>query len=140
MESGAGGGSAVAERLVVDASVLLAVALEEPGGRAAERRLAGSAMSAVNLAEVLSQLAQRGLAVDELAVLIQRLDVEIVPADLAQAVRAAALHAATRPHGLALADCFCLALAQERNAEVLTADRTWGKIKAGVTLTIMPRA
>ena len=125
----------MARQLVVDASVLLAVVLGEAGGRAAESRLAGSAMSAVNLAEVLSQLAQRGLAAADLAVLIQRLDVEVVPADLPQAVRAAGLHAATRAHGLALADCFCLALAQQRDAEVLTADRNWTKVNAGVTIT-----
>jgi ribonuclease VapC len=127
----------VSSQLVVDASVLLAVLLGEPGGRAAESRLAGSAMAAVNLAEVLSQLVQRGLTIDDLAVLIQRLDVEVVPADLPQAVRAAGLHAATRAHGLALADCFCLALAQERDAEVLTADRTWTRVKSGVTITVI---
>jgi len=127
----------VPEPLVIDTSVLLAVALDEPGGRAAESRLAGSALSAVNLAELLSQLIQRGLDPDALAEVIRRLDLEVIPADLSQAIRAARLHAATRAQGLALADCFCLALAQERGAEVLTADRAWSKVKAGVPISIL---
>jgi PIN domain nuclease of toxin-antitoxin system len=125
------------EPLVIDSSVLLAVALDEPGGHAAEARLAGSAVSTVNLAELLSQLIQRGLDPDALADVIRRLDLEVIPADLSQAIRAARLHAATRAQGLALADCFCLALAQERGAEVLTADRAWSKVKAGVPITIL---
>jgi ribonuclease VapC len=127
----------VARPLVLDASALLAVALEEPGGRSTEARLAGSAMSAVNLAEVVSQLIQRGLDADGLDAAIRKLAVEVVPADASQAMRAARLHAGTRAQGLALADCFCLALAQERGAEVLTADRAWTRVRAGVPITVI---
>jgi len=94
-------------------------------------------MSAVNLAEVLSQLAQRGLDPERLTELVQRLDIEVVSADLSQAAGAAGLHAATRSQGLALADCFCLALARQRQAEVLTADRAWLAVKVGIPVTLI---
>lgn len=127
----------MARPLVVDASALLAVVLEEPGAAAAERRLPGSAVSAVNLAEVVSRLIQHGLEPAPLEVAIRRLDVEVVSADAALAFRAARLHAATRSQGLALADCFCLALAETLGAEVLTADRAWGRLKVGVPVTVI---
>lgn len=121
----------------MDASALLAVLLDEPGGRSVENRLPGSAMSAVNLAEVLSQLAQRGLDPERLTELVRRLDIEVVPADLSQAAGAASLHAATRALGLALADCFCLALARQREAEAVTADRAWLAVRVGVPITLV---
>jgi PIN domain nuclease of toxin-antitoxin system len=127
----------VARPIVVDSSALLAVLLDEPGGRAVENRLPGSAMSVVNLAEVLSQLAQRGLDPERLTELVRRLDLEVVPADLSQAVGAARLHAATRAQGLALADCFCLGLGLARKAEVLTADRAWLAVRVGVPVTLV---
>lgn len=123
--------------LVVDASVLLAVLLEEPGARTAEPRLAGSLMSVVNLAEVLTRLDQRHLDPVEGRTLIRRLEVDLVPADEPLAFRAAHIHASTRDRGLSLADCFCLALAQERNAEVLTADRAWSRVEIGVPITVL---
>jgi PIN domain nuclease of toxin-antitoxin system len=123
--------------LVVDASVLLAVALDEPGGREAEPRLPGSAISVVNLAEVCSYLIQRGLDPGALETVIGRLSLDAVPADFSQAMTAARLHAATRALGLSLADCFCLGLAQARGAEVLTADRTWSRLRLGLAITII---
>jgi PIN domain nuclease of toxin-antitoxin system len=88
-------------------------------------------------AEVLSLLAQRGLYPERLTELVRRLDLEVVPADLSQAVGAARLHAATRAQGLALADCFCLGLALGRKAEVLTADRAWLAVRVGVPVTLV---
>ncbi len=122
---------------MVDASALLAVLLDEPGGRAVESRLPGSAMSVVNLAEVLSQLDRRRVDALGLRTLVRRLDVDLVPADELHAYRAAHIHASTRPHGLSLADCFCLALAQDRGAEVLTADHSWRKVRLGIPITLV---
>ena len=118
-------------------SALLAVLLEEPGGRSAEPRLSGSLMSVVSLAEVLSRLDRLHLDPVEGRTVIHRLDVDLVPADEPLAFRAAHIHSSTRDRGLSLADCFCLALAQERNAEVLTADRAWKAVRIGVPITLL---
>lgn len=123
--------------LVLDASVLLAVLLGEPGAERAEGRLPGSALSVVNLAEVLSQLVRRGVDPVPLMSMVGGLDVELVAADATRAFHAAHIHASTRKHGLSLADCFCLGLAVERGAEVLTADRGWKSLAVGVPVTLL---
>lgn len=123
--------------LVVDASALLVLLLQEAGAPLVAARLPGSSMSVVNLAEVVSQLIQRGLDAQALDPVIQRLQVELAPVDADQSIEAGQLHAATRSHGLALADCYCLVLARRRDAEVLTADRAWSKLKIGVPITLV---
>jgi AbrB family looped-hinge helix DNA binding protein len=74
---------------------------------------------------------------ERLTELVRRLDLEVVPADLSQAVGAARLHAANRAQDLALADCFCLGLALARKAEVLTAGRVWLAVRVGVPVTLV---
>ena len=50
---------------VLDASALLTYVFGEPGAEQVETRLPGSVMHAVNYAEVLSKLAERGLSPED---------------------------------------------------------------------------
>jgi PIN domain nuclease of toxin-antitoxin system len=54
---------------------------------------------------------------------------EIIPFDRAQAQTAASLRPPTKALGLSLGDRACLALAIERQAVALTADRVWQALK-----------
>jgi ribonuclease VapC len=47
--------------LVIDASALLAILVEEPGAERWEAALTGAAISAVNLSEVVGKLADAGM-------------------------------------------------------------------------------
>jgi len=133
---------------VLDASALLAYLLDEPGAEAVEGVIAdGAAVSAVNLAECLSRLADVRPDVAELLG-NQAIDVQpealpywlpglgaggpVLPGTIApqpfttvDAMLCAALRPVTRSKGLSLGDRACLALGRRMPAPVFTADRSW---------------
>ena len=113
---------------VLDASALLAFLRNEPGADKVRAVLPFSSISAVNLAETLGKLVERGKALDDMAFQIGRLRLDVVPFDAAQARLAATLWGPARALGLSLADRACLALALDRGAAVLTTDRAWSRL------------
>jgi PIN domain nuclease of toxin-antitoxin system len=121
---------------VLDASAVLAFLWKEPGWQRVSDVLSagGSALGAVNAAEVGSKVSDRGMPDDKIETVLHSLDVEIVPFDAAQAVLASLLRARTRVLGLSLGDRACLALGQARNAVVLTADRSWTTLDLGIRI------
>jgi PIN domain nuclease of toxin-antitoxin system len=125
---------------VLDASALLAYLHDEPGADVVSGAVAnGTSISAANLAEVLSRVADRGGDPAELVEsFVQNglLDgaVEVEPVTLEDAVEIARLRPLTRSAGLSLADRACLALAGRLSAEALTADRAWSDVAVGVEL------
>jgi len=80
-----------ASRHVLDASALLCLIFSEPGADRVEAVMTGAAVSAVNYAEVVSKLVDRGVPTDEVAADLADLDVEIVPLDRDLAVMAGRL-------------------------------------------------
>jgi ribonuclease VapC len=127
---------------VLDASALLAYLGNEPGAEiVADAITGGAAMSAVNLAEVLSTLAVRG---KEPADVVSQLTgqgllggaIVVEPFITEDASEVARLRPLTRSAGLSLADRACLALARRLDAPVLTGDQAW----AGVVLDVDVRA
>ena len=114
--------------VVFDASALLALVLGEPGSEEASRYLGEGIISTVNLAEVMSTLAQRGATEARLDALLAKLPLKIVDFTTADARQAALLRPATRSLGLSLGDRACLAVSILRGATALTADRAWGQL------------
>jgi PIN domain nuclease of toxin-antitoxin system len=125
---------------VLDASALLAHLNDEAGADQVEEVLVrGSAISAANLAEVLSKLSE----VDEdPASIVESLrrqglfgtKLSIEPVTEEDAVTIARLYRATRTYGLSLGDRACLALAIRLGLPALTADRAWSRLKVGVKI------
>ena len=113
---------------VLDASALLAYLHQEPGSNEVRSVIGESVIGTVNWCEVAQKAARRRLDVDKVAGLLNELGLEIVPFSATQANLAARLWEHTRRHGLSLADRACLALAMDRNAPVLTADRAWAEL------------
>lgn len=130
-------------RVVLDASALLAFLLKEPGGeRVKEALLHGAVMGAVNLAEVGSKLAERGLDPGEVfahlrarGILGQAL--EVFPFTEEDALEAARLRPLTRSLGLSLGDRACLALARRLGLPALIADATWEGLAVGVGVEVV---
>jgi ribonuclease VapC len=120
---------------VLDASALLAYVLDEEGAEEVEEMLANSAaISAGNLAEALSKIAEQGGDPSEVAgeleargILGGLLKVEPVTAE--DAIAIAEMRPVTKEHGLSLGDRICLALARRLEVPVMTADRAWVELE-----------
>lgn len=124
--------------MVIDASALLAYLLGEPGSDAVVAALQdGAAMSAVNVAEVLSKLTDAGAPVDETWPPIEALGIEVVAVGVREAIGIARLRPATRDTGLSIADRACLDLAGSRGVPGLTADRAWMGVDVGVEVRLI---
>lgn len=128
---------------VLDASALLALAYDEPGAGRVEPALRGGALiAAVNWAETLSRMAERGEPVDvsvpRLRTRITRIGtLLIVPFDEAQAEQVARLRMPTKSLGLSLADRACLALGRLRRLPVLTTDRAWRSLHLSIKIDVI---
>lgn len=116
---------------VYDASALLAVIFDEPGADVVMDYLAtpGGEVSAVNWAEVVAKLVERGLTEAEAVSELSPLGLDIVSLDAKQANAAGGLRKVTRNLGLSLGDRCCLALVHLRDSCAITADRDWMELK-----------
>ena len=125
-------------RIVLDASVLLAVIHQEPGAEQLKPELLAEAtVCTVNLAEVHAKLVSSGWPPEEAWEDARSAAGVIVPFESEHAKIAGNLITQTRPYGLSLGDRACLALAISSNAAVYTADRTWKNLKLGVRIHVI---
>jgi ribonuclease VapC len=121
---------------VLDASAVLAVINGEPGSDRIELRLQDAPINAVNLAEVVTKLQERGfddVAIDEV---LQLLALDVRPLEPEVAIAAGKLRGPTRHAGLSLGDRVCLAFAQDLGAIALTTDRAWISLDIGVRIEL----
>lgn len=122
-------------QVVLDASALLAVLLEETGSEVVANVLSSCSLSAVNYAEVLTRLVREGLPPDEAIRKLAALKLPVIPWDQALAEAAADLGPLAKTHGLSLGDRACLATARSLRRVVLTTERTWRRLpKLGIEI------
>ena len=119
-------------KVVIDASAVLAVLQLEAGADAVVDYLRDAVISTINLAEVASKLVDGGLSVSDARRTIGMLGIDVEVFDEPQAYAAAALRIETKGAGLSIGDRACLALGAKLGATVLTADKAWKTVKAGV--------
>ena len=128
---------------VLDASALLAYLNDEAGAQVVEDALVqGSAISAVNMAEVLSKLTDLGKEPDEVSEELRRRGflggtLTVFPLTADDAVVLANLHRMTKAQGLSLGDRACLGLALRLRVRALTTDRAWSRPKIGVKVEVI---
>ena len=113
---------------VLDASAMIALIAQEGGADQVEAVLSDACASVINLGEVAQWLLCEGGTPEQARAVIDALEIEAVPVDWPQTLAAATLREQARAKGLSQADCLCLALAAERSATVLTADRAWAAL------------
>ena len=94
-------------------------------------------MSTVNLAEVVSKLAEAGTPEGTIKTVLGELGLTVIPFDEDLALRTGLLRPATSDYGLSLGDRACLALGQHLHRPVLTADRMWKTLKLGVDIQMI---
>ena len=121
---------------VLDASAVLAVIQEEPGAERIEAHLDTGCISAVNLAEIVGKLQDRGLGDNEIDELIALLDLDTRILDKEGAVFMGKLRQTTKLAGLSLGDRACLALAHSLGATAITMDRAWKSLDIGVAIQV----
>jgi PIN domain nuclease of toxin-antitoxin system len=121
---------------VLDSSAVLALLFEEPGASRVAVTLPGALISAVNLAEVMSKLRERGMPADLARSSVEETGVQIVDFDADQAWLAGDLRPMTRPARLSLGDRACLALGCLRKLTALTTDRAWAQLE-GFDVTVI---
>lgn len=112
--------------VVLDASAILAFLQGETGGEVVEAQLANGAVccGAANWSEVAQKVRAAGRDWDLVCALLDSYDIEVQPVTRDDAEWAARRW--RRGEAMSLADRLCLALAERLEAEVLTADATWG--------------
>lgn len=124
---------------VLDASALLALLNNEPGGNlVADAINQMTIMSAVNLSEVVAKLHEAGIPAQEIHEILDPLGIEIIDFNLELAYRTGMLRLATKKAGLSLGDRACLALAEQFNkVPLLTADRSWKELQLPVNIQLI---
>lgn len=121
--------------IVLDASALLAMVLNEPGGEAVEATIRESVISAVNWSEVIQKAYRHGTDIADLREEFLALGLTIVWFDVDAAEQTAQLWKAG--DGLSLADRACLALGIKLGAPVWTADRYWTAVETGAEVRVI---
>lgn len=123
--------------IVLDASALLAVLLDEPGADQVLPMMPGAELSAVNLGEILTKVAERGGSPEEARRQIGSFGMKISAFGEDDAAAVATLRLATRHLGLSFGDRACLALAQSSGLPVMTADTEWAKLDLGIDIRLI---
>ncbi|MFE4108368.1 type II toxin-antitoxin system VapC family toxin [Almyronema epifaneia] len=125
---------------VLDASAMLAYFYDEPGADVVEKvLLTNVCMGAINWAEVLSKVSDKGCVPQDLIKTLtsQGLlgnSLEILPTTEVDALIIAQLRARTRSLGLSLGDRACLALGLRLRCPVITADQIWSELDIEVSV------
>lgn len=116
---------------VFDSSAVLAAVFQEPGGESVANLWAEgeNLISAVNFAEIVAKLNERGMSDAEVLTVMDGVPLKFVNLDQATAHASGLLRAATKALGLSLGDRACIALAQSRSATAVTADKQWEKVR-----------
>jgi PIN domain nuclease of toxin-antitoxin system len=125
-------------KVVLDASAILALLNDEPGAeKITPELLSRATTSAVNLAEVQTFLVREGGDPDESWALAVDPIPDVEPFTAEQARIAGTLIQKTRSLGLSLGDRACLALAIALDAPVYTTDQLWKKLKLGIAVHVL---
>lgn len=125
-------------RVVLDASTILAVIGGEPGAEELTPELLARAVaSAVNLAEVQTKLVSRGWTSEQAWEDATSPVREVIPFDEEHARIAGDLVSQTRALGLSLGDRACIALGMALKVPVYTAEKAWRKLKVGVRVHVI---
>lgn len=127
------------ERVVLDASALLAYLFEEPGADivAGVLEQGRALVSSVNYSEVIGKLSDLSMSGETIRMTMDSLDLELMPFDEPQAMLAGLLRKPCRAYGLSLGDRACFALAMVERCSVMTADKVWQEVPVDVEVRLI---
>ena len=114
--------------VVLDASAVLAMLREEPGGDIVAQHIGRATISAVNLQEVAKEMHREGASPETARAVLDELGLDVHPHDREAAYAAAALCEQTKQYGRGPGDRSCMALGLQLGVPVLTTDRKWRNV------------
>ena len=121
--------------VVLDASAVLTLLRDEPGGDVVAGYIGRAAISAVNLQEVVKEMVREGAALEAIRPVLDELGFDVRDHDADGAYAAAALYEQTKQYGRGLGDRTCMALGLTMGVPVLTTDREWRNVEVkGLTI------
>ncbi|MBM3924837.1 MAG: type II toxin-antitoxin system VapC family toxin [SAR202 cluster bacterium] len=123
--------------VVLDSSALLALINDEPGAERVKTVVRRSAISSVNLSEVVAKLCQDNFSAIEIKGLLENLPFQIIDFTAEQAVQAGLLQPDTKFAGLSLGDRACLVLARQLALPAMTTDRNWARLSLGIHILMV---
>lgn len=115
--------------VVLDASAVLAMLRDEPGGDVVAEYIGRAAISAVNLQEVAKEMLREGATLEAARRALDELGLDVRAHDAEAAYRSADLYAQTKQYGRGLGDRSCMALGLQLGLLVLTTDREWRQVE-----------
>ena len=115
-------------RVLLDASAIIALIKKEKGFQLVDDILANSAISSVNFSELISALAREGISPEDIDLMTKNIIPEIIPFDHSLSIRTGKLADVTKSKGLSLGDRACIATALQLDLPVYTADRVWAEL------------
>jgi PIN domain nuclease of toxin-antitoxin system len=121
-------------KVVLDASALLALLHQESGSELVATQIEQSVICAVNYAEVVSKLSEKGMSLTAIQGLFTLLPLNIIDFNTHMAFLSGELRISTRSLGLSLGDRACLATGKILGLPVMTADKNWLKVSIDVEI------
>jgi len=121
----------------MDASAILAIIRGEAGLEVALHYAQAAAMSAVNVAEVVTKCIEQDYPEAAALDLIQSSGIEVLPFDEDLAILAGTLRRNAGKGILSLGDRACIATAIRAGATAVTADRVWTTLKLPCTVELI---
>ena len=115
-------------KIVLDASALIAYIKREPGAETLIDLLPYSIISAVNYAEVATILSKLGMPSDVIEITLKNMIGDVIAFDQSQALITGTLQIHTQSKGLSLGDRACLALGITMRLPIYTADKIWAEL------------
>ncbi len=124
-------------KIVFDASAILALIHMEQGHEVAAENLENAIVSSVNFSEAVTLLSRKGKNAVDVAKFLKETFLHIEDFDIEQSIVAASLDEVTKEYGLSLGDRACLALAKTKNLSVLTADKIWKSLDLDIKVQLI---
>jgi PIN domain nuclease of toxin-antitoxin system len=121
---------------LLDTSALIALLKKEPGYEEIEDIIANSAISSVNLSELVAVLARSGISDLDIDEMIKDIVPEIIPFCEYTSIKAGKLLTITKTYGLSLGDRACIATGDFYEMEIHTTDKAWLKVQSEITAKI----
>lgn len=115
----------------------MAVILDERGADVVRQADRGSEISIVNVAEVMSTVAERGDRPEKVELAIAEMGLRIRAFRDAHALEVARLRPLTKHLGLGFGDRACLAQGRMSEHPILTGDHDWAKLDLGLDIRLI---